>query len=199
MNCLAVCSECGLKCFEKWTDCVSIEAYSFIAITGDSFCQGAWYGFLLKVKHLLEFENAISVAKLFIYGIKLTIIIANSATMYIVMFVFTNEHRNTSVIFYPFMLNIYLTYITIGVFFSFFDTVSYTMMICMAVDIDLTNITRPEFGPAVFHQNMNVVKKKNRKSKGYVAPKVERDLTKVHAPSFNEDGEEEEPEFNVSQ
>ena len=69
----------------------------------------------------------------------------------------------------------------------------------MAVDIDLTNITRPEFGPAVFHQNMNVVKKKNRKSKGYVAPKVERDLTKVPAQSFNEDGEEMEPEFNVSQ
>jgi hypothetical protein len=79
------------------------------------------------------------------------------------MFFITNESENTSNIFYPFALNIYLTYVTLGVIFSFFETVSFTMMICMAVDIDLTNISIPEFGPAIFHINMNVVKKRNKK------------------------------------
>ena len=170
-KCLASCSECGLKCFEKWTDYVSIEAYSFIAITGDSFCQGAWYGFLLKVKYLLEYQNAISVAKIFLYGIKFIIILANLGTMGVMMFFVTNENENTANIFTPLLLNVYLTYVTLGVIFSFFETVSFTMMICMAVDIDLTDTSQPEFGPPIFHINMNVVKKRNKKQGGFVPPK----------------------------
>jgi len=141
MNAFAVCSECGLKCFEKWTDYVSIEAYSFIAITGDSFLQGAWYGFLLKIKYLLEFQNAISISKFFMYGIKFMIIAFNFLTMIVVLIYVTRESDYTSNIFYPLALNLYLTYITLGVIFSFFETVSFTMMICMAVDLDLTNLT----------------------------------------------------------
>ena len=86
MNCLAVCSECGMKCFEKWTDYVSIEAYSFIAITGDNFCQGSWYGFLMKIKYLLEFQNAISISKFFMYGIKFIIIFCNVGTMIVMLY-----------------------------------------------------------------------------------------------------------------
>ena len=177
MKNISACAECGLKCFEKWTDFISIEAYSFIAITGDSFCQGAWYGFLLKVKYLLEFQNAISISKFFMYGIKLMIIVANLGTMILVMYNITEEYENTSNILYPMILNIYLTYMTLGVIFSFFETVSFTMMICMAVDVDLSNMGMPEFGPAIFHQNMNLVKRVNKKAGGYVAPKVERNLS----------------------
>ena len=159
MNCLAVCSECGMKCFEKWTDYVSIEAYSFIAITGDNFCQGSWYGFLMKIKYLLEFQNAISISKFFMYSIKFIIIFCNVGTMIVMLYYIAEDSQMTSNIIYPIALNIWLTYITLGVVFSFFENVTFTMMICMAVDTDLTNMTQPEFGPAIFHVNMNIVKK----------------------------------------
>ena len=112
------------------------------------------------------------------------------------MFFITTENENTSNIFTTLLLNVYLTYVTLGVIFSFFETVSFTMMICMAVDIDLTNVTQPEFGPPIFHINMNVVKKRNKKQGGFVPPKVERDLNKV-VPKLDEEGEELEPEFNI--
>lgn len=110
------------------------------------------------------------------------------------MFFITTESENTSNVFTPLLLNVYLTYVTLGVIFSFFETVSFTMMICMAVDIDLTNTTQPEFGPPIFHINMNVVKKRNKKQGGFVPPKVERDLNKV-VPKIDEEGEELDPEF----
>jgi len=87
------------------------------------------------------------------------IIIANFSTMFLVFFTITKESGNVSSIVFPLFLNLYLTYITLGVIFSFFETVSYTMMICMAVDMDLTNMGYCEFGPAIFHQNMNIVKR----------------------------------------
>jgi len=55
MKALVCCSECGLKCVETITDYLSLEAFAYIAITGDGFCEGAWKGFLCEVKHLLEF------------------------------------------------------------------------------------------------------------------------------------------------
>ena len=55
MNALVCCSECGLKCVETITDYLTLNAFAYIAITGDGFCEGAWKGFLLQIKHMLEF------------------------------------------------------------------------------------------------------------------------------------------------
>ena len=49
-------------------------------------------------------------------------------------------------------------------------TVSQTLMMCLAVDMDLNN-KRPEFGPVSFHEAMSTVKAHNKKSGGYVAKK----------------------------
>jgi len=49
-------SECGLKCVETITDYLTLRSLTYIAITGDGFCEGAWKGFLCSVKHLLEFQ-----------------------------------------------------------------------------------------------------------------------------------------------
>lgn len=68
------------------------------------------------------------------------IIIANTGTMYVVLYKITMESDNVSNIAYPMVINIYLTYVTLGVLFSFFETVSYTMMVCLAVDLDLSNV-----------------------------------------------------------
>lgn len=54
-NALVCCTECGLKCVETITDYLTLNAFAYIAITGDGFCAGAWKGFLLQIKHMLEF------------------------------------------------------------------------------------------------------------------------------------------------
>jgi len=55
LNAIVCCSECGLKCVETITDYLTLNAFSYIAITGDGFCEGAWKGFLMQIKHMLEF------------------------------------------------------------------------------------------------------------------------------------------------
>lgn len=54
-KCIVSCAECELYCCEKITDYINTEAMTYIAITGDSFCEGAWKGFMMQVRYMLEF------------------------------------------------------------------------------------------------------------------------------------------------
>ena len=57
-----------------------------------------------------------------------------------------------------------------SLFLSIFMTVSQTLMMCLAVDMDL-NAGKPEFGPVSFHEAIHTVKAQNKKSGGYVQKK----------------------------
>jgi len=47
-------------------------------------------------------------------------------------------------------LNLVLTYITASMFMTFFETVSYSLLMCLAIDNDLHGVL--EFGPSPFHE-----------------------------------------------
>ena len=79
----------------------------------------------------------------------------------------TTESDNIESFAAPVLLNLYLTYLTVNFFFNFFESASYTLMMCLAVDIDLTNTGLPEFGPSTFHQMIKTVKATNKKRGGF--------------------------------
>ena len=42
VRCGAMCAKCCLDCFDELFEQLEDSAYSYIAITGDGFCHGAW-------------------------------------------------------------------------------------------------------------------------------------------------------------
>lgn len=54
-----------------------------MSVSGDSFCKSAWHGFLLDTKYLLEFEFAMTLARLFVFMGKIMIAAINGLTFYI--------------------------------------------------------------------------------------------------------------------
>ena len=79
------CGECLLKCFEEICDYINKCAYSYMAISGESFCSSALNGFLLNVKHALKFSWAKTLAELFILLGKVGIVALNCFSCYMIM------------------------------------------------------------------------------------------------------------------
>ena len=55
-QCVILCCECCLGCLENICHYVNDHALSYMSISGEKFCASAWKGFLLHLKHLIEFE-----------------------------------------------------------------------------------------------------------------------------------------------
>jgi len=88
---MVCCSECGLKCVETISDYLNSNALTYIAITGDNFCEGAWKGFLVSVKHLLEFRFSMFVTWCFVFMLQGIIIVFNVITGMFVMYDITGS------------------------------------------------------------------------------------------------------------
>lgn len=78
-------AECCLSCIEKVCDYINQAAFAYIAVTGDGFCEGAWKGFLLNVKHMLSFTFANYIAKIFILLGKVCICVVNGFTLVFIL------------------------------------------------------------------------------------------------------------------
>lgn len=91
-----------------------------------------------------------SVITVFSYALKLMIILANFFTFLVLTELVIGDGKTlnsyTAVVF----LNIILTGITASMFMTFFETVSYTLLMCLSVDNDLHGVL--EFGPSPFHE-----------------------------------------------
>lgn len=81
-------------------------------------------------------------------------------------------------------------------FLSIFTTVSQTLMMCLAVDMDLHD-GKPEYGPVSFHEAINTVRAHNKKSGGYVQKKgddADEDLLSSRASSVASSAPEVTPD-----
>jgi len=52
------CAECCIKVMDGFADHVNIDAFAYMANTGENYCSSAYNGFLLNVKHSLGFQFA---------------------------------------------------------------------------------------------------------------------------------------------
>jgi len=149
-------AECILSCIEKICDYVNQSAFAYIAITGDGFCEGAWKGFLLNVKHMLAFTFANYIAKIFILLGKVALVIVNCFMLVFIMKV-SGVSDDIHSIWGPVAVTGLLTFITASLFLGIFENAVLALMTCLAVDMDLHD-GEPKYGPATFHDSIAKVK-----------------------------------------
>jgi solute carrier family 44 (choline transporter-like protein), member 2/4/5 len=153
-------AECVLSCIEKICDYVNQSAFAYICITGDGFFEGAWKGFLLNVKHMLDFTFANYIAKVFILLGKVTLVAVNSFTLVFIMKDATGVAEGLHSIWGAVALSGLITFITASLFLGIFENAVLALMTCLCVDMDLHD-GEPKYGPATFHDSIEKVKKGN--------------------------------------
>lgn len=158
VGCIASCGNCCLGCIEKIVDYINTSAFSYMAITGESFCTSAWNCFLLNVKHLAKFAFANFIATIFIFLGKVAITAANCYTLYLLIKADPNTTNETSVL-SPMILIAVLTFCTANIFLGFFDKAVLALMTSLAVDMDMNDGT-PVFGPPTFHESISKISSK---------------------------------------
>jgi len=147
---VVACANCMLKCLEKICDYINAAAFSYMAVSGESFCSSAWNGFLLNVKHTLKFSFANMLAKVFIFLGKAAVTVGNIFSCYFIMKNITKDTEEVSSLAGPLLVVGIVTYMTASIFLGLFDTAVMAMMTCLAIDMDLHD-GEPHFGPPTFH------------------------------------------------
>lgn len=148
------CGVCYLQCLEKITDYVNESAFSYMAVSGESFCGAAWHGFLLQVKHIQKFAFANSLASAFIFIGKVGVTVGNCFSfMFIIKL--TNGPDEQPDLIAPLVVVAVLTYLTTVVFLNIFDAGVLGLMTAMAFDLDLHNELR--YGPPTFHTSITKI------------------------------------------
>lgn len=150
-------AECILSCIEKICDYINQAAFAYIAITGDGFCEGAWKGFLLNVKHMLAFTFANWIAKIFILLGKVALVLLNCFTLVFIMKQCTGVADELHSILAPVAVGGLITFIIASLFLGIFENAVLALMTCLAVDMDLHD-GEPKYGPATFHDSIRKVK-----------------------------------------
>lgn len=174
VKCAVCVANCLLACIEKITDYINKAAYCYMAVSGDGFCTSAWNGFLLNMKHALEFAWAKVLAELFIFTGKLSLVICNCGFLYITMKFFTKDLTGPGAvtsIWGPIVLVGFITFIAASVFLGLFSNTVLALMTCLCIDVDL-NGPEPKYGPPTFHDaiiNINEGKQENAIAKGGLA------------------------------
>ena len=105
---------------------------------------------------------------------KLMLCVINTITGMFVMYDITGSGYTTKEHFLPIAIVFIFSWMIASLFLNIFMSVTRTLMMCLAVDMDL-NDGRPEFGPVSFHEAIHTVKAHNKKSGGYVQKKGKDD------------------------
>lgn len=148
-RCMVCCGGCVMKVLETACDYINKTAYSYMAVSGESFCSSAWCGFLLNMKHAAEFFWANVLARIFItLGIVL-LCLANCYSFYLIMDM-TGELEQVNTIFIPMGIVALFTYLSSSIFLGIFDEIVLALLTCMCVDVELN--LKPKYGPPQFHK-----------------------------------------------
>lgn len=68
------CANCCIYMLENFVDHISINAFAYMVNTGENFCSSAYNGFLLNIKHGINFQMALQFATATISLLKWTVI-----------------------------------------------------------------------------------------------------------------------------
>lgn len=155
------CAACCLKCIEKICDYINKSAYAYMSVSGDGFCSSAWNGFLLNVKHILKFGWANFLANAFIVIGKISIVVLNCFSCFMIMKYITKDLDEVSSPASPIAIVGIITYVSASIFLGLFDEAVLSMMTCLAIDMDLNH--EPKYGPKTFHDSLSKVEPEGEK------------------------------------
>jgi len=150
------CADCCLACIEKICDYINQAAYAYMAVAGDGFCTSAWNGFLLNLKHIIQYAWANFLAKMFVLVGKVGLCVLNCCSLWMIMSHVTNDTDEISSPAGPILVVAIFTYVCASIFLGLFDEAVMALMTCLAIDSDLNG--EPKYGPPTFHEALDTVR-----------------------------------------
>ena len=139
IKCLACCAKCCVGCMSEIIEYVNKGAYAYMAISGDPYCKSAWNGYMINLKHTMEFLFANSLATMLVFFGKLMITCLNCLTGWGIIVL---THRNSNQepgLFGPLLVIGVFTFIASTIFLSTFDDATNATIHCLAVDMELND------------------------------------------------------------
>jgi len=137
VKCIICCADCCLACIEKVCDYINAAAFAYMAVSGDGFCTAAWNGFLLNLKHILQYAWANALAKMFVFVGKVGLCVLNCCSLWMIMTYLTQDMEEISSPAGPILVVGLFTYVCASVFLGLFDEAVMALMTCLAIDTDL--------------------------------------------------------------
>jgi len=131
------CAKCLVRCFESIIEYLNKIAYAYMAVSGDSYCESAWNGFLLNLKHCAKFSFATMLASMFVFLGKLFITVLNCGTFFLIMKYGTKSIDHLSSMWGPIIIIAISTFVTAQIFLGLFDEATIATLHCLAIDMDL--------------------------------------------------------------
>lgn len=175
VRCIACCARCCVSCLSEMIDYVNKGAYAYMAITGDAYCKSAWDGYLLTLKHTMEFLFANSLANILMLLGKLLIVCLNCLTCWWILTLQQGSNGSEPGLAGPLVLVGLVTFVAATIFLSTFDDATNATIHCLAFDMEL-NDGVPQFGPPSFHEAIADIFPENKDGKAY---------GKVHDNEYN--------------
>jgi hypothetical protein len=143
-------------CIERICDYINAAAFAYMAVSGDGFCAAAWNGFLLNLKHILQYAWANFLAKMFVLVGKVGLCVLNCFSLWMIMKHLTHDMEEISSPAGPIVVVALFTYTCASIFLGLFDEAVMALMTCLAIDSDLHG--EPKYGPPTFHDALNTIK-----------------------------------------
>ena len=129
-------------------DYLDDTAYSYICITGDSFCHGALQGMYLRAKFMAEVAFAQGIAKIFIFIGKVALVVGNCLVFQVIMKHVTGDIDEIENETGPLFAVAVLSYMLVSLFLGMFDDSVDAMLTSVAIDINING--EPIYGPRTF-------------------------------------------------
>jgi len=108
-----------------------------MALAGQNFCNSAYNGLLLQMKHGAKFAFANYLAAVFIFLGKVGLTCLKVFITYLFMKEVTGSASDVSDSYGPLIIVALTTYMICSIFLGLFDESVMAMMTCMTVDMDL--------------------------------------------------------------
>jgi hypothetical protein len=150
--CIGCLLKCCMGCIENMVEYINLNAYAYMAVSGDAYCKSAWNGFMMNLKHLVKFYFADTLAGMFVFMGILAIVGLNAGSCYLIMtYGFKNSHLLSS-IWVPLILIMVASFIIAELFIGFFSVAVRATLMSLAIDLELNG--SPKFGTPSFHEKM---------------------------------------------
>ena len=151
--------KCCVRCLESLIEYLNATAYAYMSVSGDPYCRSAWNGFLINLKHLMEFYFADVLAGMFVFIGVLLIVGLNMGSCFLIMRYGLKNSDKLGSIWVPLALIGVTTLITAELFIGFFHQALKATLMSMAIDIELHG--KATRGSPSFHEKMERINGKS--------------------------------------
>jgi hypothetical protein len=150
---IACIAKCCMACLESLIEHLTNTAYAYMAVSGDSFCESAWNGFIINLKHLAKFVFALQISSLFVFMGVIAITCVNTGIGFLLAEYMIKDSEKVTNMVPSLIVFAIVSFIIAIVFLGNFEDAVRATLICFAVDSDLHD-GKPKFGPKSYHDKL---------------------------------------------